>query len=137
MSALVKGKVVEVACNHAASRVIQFMLKHGTAEVRKMVVAECQAQLLTLAKHSYGHFVARKVVELTDKSNLQGEPILKRKGWGGGGRTEPVEVLARGVYTPFEVMKLARLNQLPLPGCPSCLCTWGPVPPVGSHIASP
>eukprot|EP00798_Chlamydomonas_sp_ICE-L_P000022 gene23-12835_t len=53
--AKVKGKVMELANNHTASRIIQFLIKNGTEAERKLVMVEVQTHMPALAKSKYGH----------------------------------------------------------------------------------
>ena len=68
----VTGHAADLAASHAASRVIQAVVKHGTPAERAAILAEVAPRVLELAKSSYGRFVVSKLIDLTPKKDLPG-----------------------------------------------------------------
>jgi pumilio homology domain family member 6 len=67
-----KGHIKELAMNHASSRAIQAALKHGSAEVRASVWAECKGSVVEMAMSPHGSHVIRKLANTASKAELSG-----------------------------------------------------------------
>lgn len=68
----IDGRVAELAGSHAASRVVQAAIKHGTPQERTSIFKQLQSSLVDLAKSPYGRFVVSKLIDLASKDELQG-----------------------------------------------------------------
>ena len=68
----VRGKVVDLAMSHTASRIIQACAKHGSAQHRQQLTAEVTPRAIEVAKSPYGHFLLCKLINLASKSELPG-----------------------------------------------------------------
>jgi hypothetical protein len=66
------GKILELANQHTASRVIQFCLKEGPPEARAAVAAELRAHAVELAKSKYGHYLVVKLINVAPKEDVPG-----------------------------------------------------------------
>eukprot|EP00743_Colponemidia_sp_Colp-15_P003041 GILK01003287.1.p1 GENE.GILK01003287.1~~GILK01003287.1.p1 ORF type:complete len:745 (-),score=188.65 GILK01003287.1:133-2367(-) len=60
--ALLKGKMVELALKHDASRVIQSMLKFGHREHRNTIIEEMKDSIIALSMSKYAHFLVMKML---------------------------------------------------------------------------
>jgi len=69
----IDGRVAELANSHSSSRVVQAVVKHGTAAERKKVLKQLEPTLLTLSKSPYGRFVVSKLIDLAPKDDLEGK----------------------------------------------------------------
>ena len=69
----IDGRVGELANSHSSSRVVQAVVKHGTAADRKKVLKQLEPTLLVLAKSPYGRFVVSKLIDLAPKEDLEGK----------------------------------------------------------------
>jgi len=58
---LIKGKIVQVATRHDASRIVQLCISHGTDEERQEISAAVKDKLVTLSKTTYGRFLVSKL----------------------------------------------------------------------------
>lgn len=79
----VQGHLAEMAVSHTGSRIVQACIKFGSEEQRQAVRKEVAPVFLELAKSSYGHFVASKLVATASKTELAGGHstcIQERKG---------------------------------------------------------
>ena len=87
-----KGSVSKLAMSHTTSRVLQAAAKAAGPKARADALKEISPDLLTLAKSSYGHFLATKLISLAPKEEVPGKNkwVLVRglffSGGGGGGR---------------------------------------------------
>ena len=59
--------------SHTTSRVLQAAAKAAGPEARAGALKEVSPDLLTLAKSSYGHFLAAKLISLAPKEEVPGE----------------------------------------------------------------
>lgn len=59
--------------SHTTSRVLQAAAKHAGPDARARALTEVSPELLTLAKSSYGHFLATKLIALAPKEDVPGE----------------------------------------------------------------
>eukprot|EP00742_Colponemidia_sp_Colp-10_P004625 GILJ01004936.1.p1 GENE.GILJ01004936.1~~GILJ01004936.1.p1 ORF type:complete len:750 (-),score=181.24 GILJ01004936.1:132-2381(-) len=59
---LLKGKMVELALKHDASRVIQSLLKFGHREHRNTVIEEMKDSIIALSMSKYAHFLVMKML---------------------------------------------------------------------------
>lgn len=69
----VHGKVLELAQNHTASRIIQFCIKYGSAEQKAAIMAEVRASIVELAKSKHGHYLVQKLVTAAKKEDITGK----------------------------------------------------------------
>ena len=67
-----RGKIVELANHHSASRVIQFCARDGAAADRKALLAEAREQMVPLAKSKYGHHLVQKIIAVAPKEEVPG-----------------------------------------------------------------
>eukprot|EP00238_Polyblepharides_amylifera_P002319 CAMPEP_0196594540 /NCGR_PEP_ID=MMETSP1081-20130531/78637_1 /TAXON_ID=36882 /ORGANISM="Pyramimonas amylifera, Strain CCMP720" /LENGTH=687 /DNA_ID=CAMNT_0041918831 /DNA_START=92 /DNA_END=2152 /DNA_ORIENTATION=+ len=68
----VKGKVVDLGSNHKTSRVIQAIIKNGTAAEKAAIFKEITntESMVLLAKSAYGNFIVRSLLEKSPKKEL-------------------------------------------------------------------
>lgn len=69
----IDGRVAELANSHSSSRVVQAVVKHGTAAEREKVLKQLEPTLVTLSKSPYGRFVVSKLIDLASKDDLEGK----------------------------------------------------------------
>jgi len=69
-----KGQVVALSQNHSTSRVVQAVIKYGSAAHRKVLLDEMKPHLLELSKSPYGHFCVRKLVTSKGQDPTGEEP---------------------------------------------------------------
>ncbi|KIY96753.1 hypothetical protein MNEG_11206 [Monoraphidium neglectum] len=69
-----RGKVLELANQHTASRVIQFCLKEGAPDARAAIAKEVRAHAFELARSKYGHYLVTKLINVAPKEDVPGEP---------------------------------------------------------------
>ena len=62
MVSSIKGRILEITLRHDASRVIQYLLQHGTAQQRQQVVSELVQKASEICKTPYGHFAFLKAI---------------------------------------------------------------------------
>ncbi|KAL4527235.1 hypothetical protein Ndes2437A_g02409 [Nannochloris sp. 'desiccata'] len=67
----IDGRVAELANSHSSSRVVQAVVKHGTAAEREKVLKQLEPTLVTLSKSPYGRFVVSKLIDLASKDDLE------------------------------------------------------------------
>ncbi len=79
-AAQVKGKLLELSSHHTASRVIQFCVKCGGDEERRVVMEEVKANIVELSRSKYGHFLVRKLISAAKKDEVPGEWRQSRLG---------------------------------------------------------
>lgn len=62
--------------SHTTSRVLQAAAKAAGPKARANALSEVSPDLLTLAKSSYGHFLAAKLIALAPKQEFPGKKRL-------------------------------------------------------------
>lgn len=67
------GKILELANQHTASRVIQFCLKEGSPEAKAAIAKEVKAHAVELSKSLYGHYLVMKMINAAKKEEVPGE----------------------------------------------------------------
>ena len=70
----VKGKIAEYASSHVTARVIQAVVKYGTAEDRHIIFEELKPNFVDFCKSSYAHFIVCRLIQLAKKDQLAGAP---------------------------------------------------------------
>ena len=69
-----KGHMKELSMNHASSRAVQALLKHGGAAARSQVWAECKDAVPEMAMSPHGSHVIRKLVATASPAERSGAP---------------------------------------------------------------
>ncbi|KFM22722.1 Pumilio-like protein 24 [Auxenochlorella protothecoides] len=67
----IKGRLVELASSHTASRIVQACVKHGSDAERAEILAELKPKLQELSKSPYGKFVVSKLIATAPKAQLK------------------------------------------------------------------
>jgi hypothetical protein len=98
------GKVLELANQHTASRVIQFCLKEGAPDARGALAKEVRAHASELARSKYGHHLVAKLIAVAPKDDVPGARGRPRA----PPRARPVSRPSpEAVRRPFEARLLA------------------------------
>ncbi|KAI8470969.1 MAG: pumilio family protein [Monoraphidium minutum] len=66
------GKILELANQHTASRVIQFCLRDGPPATRAAVASEVRGHAVELSKSMYGHYLVAKLISVAPKEDVPG-----------------------------------------------------------------
>ncbi|KAG1679299.1 hypothetical protein FOA52_009329 [Chlamydomonas sp. UWO 241] len=74
-----KGKILELANHHTASRIIQLCAKTGTPSQRAAIMTEVKASIVDLSKTKYGHHFVQRLIALAKKDEI-GDFIAAFKG---------------------------------------------------------
>lgn len=56
------GHIAEISMSHTGSRVVQAVVKGGTAEQHECILEEIMPSLLRLSKSPYGHFLVVRLI---------------------------------------------------------------------------
>jgi 5-methylthioribose kinase len=67
-----RSKFKELSMKSKSSRVVQAVLKHGTAAHRKLVLDECREHIVEMSLSSYGNHVVRKLISIASRDDLNG-----------------------------------------------------------------
>lgn len=79
--ALVRGRVVEMALKHDASRALQAVYARGDEQHRIAILAELKGHLRTLCMSKYGRQVILKVLQLKQSKPLLGPVFVELRGF--------------------------------------------------------
>lgn len=69
MISLFKGKMMELASKHDASRMLQWMISSGSKDQRSVVIEELVPNVILLSKVQYGQFLVKKMIRYGSKED--------------------------------------------------------------------
>ena len=75
-----KGKVLQVALRHDASRVVQCIFQYGTVMQRKQILDELALKMVEISKTPYGHFCVLKAIAYCSEDEEKSKIVSSFKG---------------------------------------------------------